>query len=120
MYTLELSIWERIQLDICLPRNAQLDKIEQLLRIMDAITLTADEKTSINFRIEKYETPQGPFDIRRWDDEELAAKEHDSIIKIETEDFIVLKKATATRPAWPTDLRTVTLREKIDSAQEDE
>ena len=120
MYTLSLTLWERVQLDLCLPRNAPLADIEQLLRIMDNIGLTNEDKACIDFDVREIDTQRGPADIRTWNDEKLSDSEYDSPIQFETEDFKVLKKNVAARQSWPTDLRTVTLKRKMDGVQEDE
>lgn len=118
MYKLELTMWERIQLDITLPRNAPLSQIPQLLRIMDTIKLDASEKSSISYEIVDIETQRGTIQSMQYDHEKITKAEHNKDVHIETEDFIVLKKCVMDRPNWPTEERSMILLDKIESAEE--
>jgi hypothetical protein len=119
MYTLKLGLWERIQLDICLPRNAPLAEIRQLLRIMDVLALTDGEKESIGFENAIARTTQGQeFETVVYDEKKISSAESKPF-SLETEDFNKLKALILARLNWPRDHRTIDLQDKIEAAVED-
>lgn len=119
MYTIELTAWERIQLDIALPRNATWTEFEQLLKIADALALSDDEEKAIDYQVQTARTVQGQeFDAMTWDNAKVAslAPVH---VKLESADFDKLKKSAEARTNWPRDRRSVALKAKFESAVED-
>ncbi len=121
MYTLELGLWERIQLNMCLPRNAPLSEMEQLLRIMNLIALTDEEKKSIEFGKTRVQTQAGDvIDMLNWDAKKLAKQDKSlTEIKFPAADFVCLKQCADGWPKWPLDEQSLALKEKMEAVQED-
>lgn len=119
MYTLELGIWERLQLNICLPRDAPWSEMEQLVRISKVIGLTDKEKDAIGLVDIKINTLQGTFGTKTWDVDKLAKAETSQTIKLKAVDFMRLKKDADARTNWPREEQSLTLKAKMESAVED-
>lgn len=118
MYKINLTLWERVQLDMCIPRNAPLKEIPQLLRVMDAISPTDAEKSAIDYDYRTIQTPRGPIQLSTWNEEKLEETSTIKGVKIETEDFKTLMKHVKDAQ-WPTHIWTVELHNKLDAAKED-
>ena len=118
MYKLELTLWERVQLETTLPPNAPLGDIKQLLRIKDTIGLTLDEKKAIDWRIVTVETQQGAFAVPVWDGAKIDAIIDKAEFEVESEDLRKLHSLVNERRVWPTEQRTLTLKDKLDNAKE--
>lgn len=118
MYTLELGLWERLQLNICLPRDAPWAEMEQLVRISKAVGLTNDEEVSIDFNVVRVQTAQGTIEGKTWDNDKLTKMENLQTIKLKAADFLRLKKDADTRPNWPRGDRSLALKTKMEAAQE--
>ena len=119
MYTLELTLWERLQLDLSLPRNAPLTEIKQLLRIMDTVAPTEEEKKAVDFALSDVMSSGGMVTVPVWDTVKMDAMVGETPVKLESEDFRILQKCAKDRSSWPLALRTVDLQEKLDQSQED-
>lgn len=122
MYNLKLDLWERIQLEECLPRDASWSEMEQLVRISKLLSLTDEEKLSIDYKTVKVQTHQGAMEGKAWDNDKMARIEQTEI-KLKVVDFERLRKAANARTNWPrTDnagLRVLALKAKFDAAVED-
>ncbi len=121
MYTLELGLWERIRLNMCLPRNALLSEMEQLLRIMNFIALTDEEKDSIEFDKTRIQTQAGDvIDMLNWNAKKLSEQDRGlTEIKFPAADFARLKKCADAWTKWPLDERSLALKAKMEAVQED-
>lgn len=120
MYTLKLGLWERIQLNMCLPRNVPWVEMEQLVRILKTIALSDEEKDSIGFEEIKVQAKQGGIlDALSWDTKKLAALENLREFKFKAADFARLKADADAWALWPTDERSLALKAKMEAAVED-
>lgn len=118
MYKLTLTDWEQVQLEACLPPNAPLADLEQLLRIKDAIGLQGDKREAVDLRIVQVPTQTGTGSVPFWNGEKLDALAGEVSLEIESEDFKKLKSLVTGRSTWPMDKRSVGLKNKIDNAEE--
>ena len=114
MKTLELTIWDRIQLDIAIPRNAPLDDIRVLLDILDKIRLTDEEKEAVGWQIIRVQTPQGPAMITDFD-ESAPALATASSIEFENAEVTKLCSIVKQRRNWPTQVETLELKARLDN-----
>lgn len=119
MFTLELGLWERLQLNICLPRDAPWAEMEQLVRISKAVGLTDEEEDAIGLVDITINTLQGTFGTKTWDNDKLAKVENVQTIKLKAADFARLKKDADARQNWPRGERALALKAKMEAAQED-
>jgi len=119
MYNLELGIWERLQLNLSLPRDTTWAEMEQLVRISNAVDLTDAEGKSIGLETMRVATARGTIETKTWDEEKLAKAESIQTVTLKATDFECLKKHAAERASWPTGDESLVLREKFESAVED-
>ena len=114
MKTLELTVWDRIQLDIAIPRNAPLDDIRVLLDILDKLRLSDDEKTAINFQRIKIPTQQGIVEIADFDEDAPTLSDASSV-EFENAEFAKLREVANQRRNWPTRIEALELKDKLNS-----
>lgn len=120
MYKLNLTKWDRLQANLCLPRNGPLGDVEQLLRIMDATALTEGEKDSVGYTDLPVQTQGGMVTLPVWEPAKMDKDTEEIEVSLKGVDFEKLKKLANQRQNWPTtDLRTLTFKRKIDAAVED-
>lgn len=115
MKTLELTTWERFELLRCIPRDAPLVEIPVLLRLVDMLELSDEEKESVGFYMESVMTPQGLGVRPRWDDAEA---EREFTLEFETGDFDRLKALVSARGEWPTVEGSLVLKKKVEEAED--
>lgn len=118
MYNLELGLWERLQLNICLPRDAPWSEMEQLVRISKVLELADKEKVSIGFTDITINTLQGTFGTKTWDNDKLVEVENLQPVTLKAADFARLKKDADARTNWPRDERALALKAKMEAAVE--
>ncbi len=119
MYNLRLGLWERLQLGICLPRDAPWSEMEQLVRISKTLGLTDEEETAIGLEAIVLNTFQGTITTTKWDDAKLTMAENVQEFAFPAADFERLKKDASARANWPRDERSIVLKKKFDDAVED-
>lgn len=123
MYILKLGLWERIQLNLCLPRDTSWVDLEQLVRISKVIGLTDEEKKSIDFQKVIVQTHQGTLTTEAWDGDKLSEMENLQEFKLKAVDFLRLKKDADARVNWPRvdelGEQSLALKVKMEAAQED-
>lgn len=121
MYRMQLTLWERLQLDLCIPRNAPLNEIRQLLRITDVLALSSEDKDAIGYTFSMVRSPAGPINIPEWNQEKLAELDDErdaQAIDLESEDMKKLRQLAERREYWPTETRSIELKEKLKAAEE--
>jgi hypothetical protein len=121
MYIVNLTLWDRLQLDLCIPRNAPIREIKQLLRIADVVAPTQEEWEAIGYTVVTVQSQGGPVDIPNWTVNSLETWEmaHGPVAaSFESEDMTKLRGLVGQRQTWPTDVRTLELQEKINNAEE--
>lgn len=119
MYNLELGLWERLQLNLCLPRDANWQEMEQLVRISKALALTNEENESIGLETVRVPTQHGTIETKSWDEEKLSQAENIQTVTLKAVDFECLKKHAGGRTNWPRGEESLVLRGKFESAVED-
>ena len=109
MKTVELSVWERVQLAQYINRSdakADLSGMKQALKVLDILELTEEEKAEIGWTDEptfltcphcQADIQTSPDGIGRWTDAEKVWE-----LEFEDADFGLLKSATTFN--WPTSL----------------
>jgi len=112
MKTLELTVWDRIQLDIAIPRNAPLDDIRVLLDILDKIRLSDEEKTAVNFQRIKIATQQGIVEAVDFDRDAPTLGDVSSI-EFENAELAKLREVANQRRTWPTQIEALELKDKL-------
>lgn len=113
MIKLQLNTWERMQLLRCIPRDAPLTEIPQLLRLIDILTLTDAEKEAVEFLVEEFSTPQGPTTRETW-----KSNEREFELGFETADFEKLMQLIEQRKSWLIIEATLSLHEKLKKAKD--
>jgi len=113
MKVLTLTTWERLELKNCIPRDAPLEKIEALLRLLKVLALSDEEQEAVGFRLETILTERGPGSLPVWDKPDLTFE-----LEFETGDFGQLVELVNARREWPTMDGTLELKKKVDEKKE--
>lgn len=104
---LQLTAWERLELLRCLPENAHLSEMNQLLRIDDVLQLTKEETKQLGGYRESQVVIDGKLGTRvEWDQDTTYT------LEIDTADVEKLIQLAERRKAWPRDRRSKELEAK--------
>ena len=109
MRELRLTTWERLELRRCIPPDAPMDDLPALLRLLDILVLSDEEKETVGYREVEVLTAQGPGLQPLWDEPEM-----EFTLEFETGDFERLLVLVEARPRWPTLPETLALRAKVE------
>jgi hypothetical protein len=116
---INVTLFDRIQLGLCIPRNCALDEMAQFLRISDALELTDEEKGTCSYQIVRLTTPQGLVSYPVWDDEAEGFCTDDVEIEIDKADLEKLCKLARARDSWPRKYESMLLHDKLDQWQKE-
>ena len=103
---LTLGIWERLELLKCIPRDAVMTEVSQLLRLVDVLQLTEAERETCNWQNFTVQGPQGP-------EKRAAFNEFETELEVDTADYEKLIQLARGRQKWPVDSQTIVLRKKL-------
>jgi len=104
MKNIQLTVWDRLQLLGCIPRQDDVINIRKHLRLMGVLELSDKEKIKVGL----VTSTDGSA---RWKDPDYYFK-----MEIEDADFEHMAMLVKKRDNWPTTKQTIELLDKIDSA----
>jgi hypothetical protein len=112
MRTVQLSVWDRIQIGLAIPRNAPLKEIRVLLDIDDKVRLSEEEKELVKLQELKIATSQGIAVLTDFDESSAALWDSQSI-EFENAECDKLKQIVSARTNWPTKPESLALQAKV-------